>query len=450
MDKHEEAEQLLKQVVGFAFDHPEVWSALAMVLYKQGKIQEGVETLKYALTGGPYAKFKKPSKDSMVLFCLGFFMAALGYLAEPCSVFMKICQQDSSPTTLYMMAQMCRLVNDKALSSQALFSLCKAYEMSPLAFCSELIVFSSTFDLPQWDDLTSKRDIFKCLKNAMEGDVLQTYVVPEESKDLAQAIERKRDHAFWIVRGETPKITKVVKREDVMLEGLFSVQRGLVQPYVKPKLRIKGCQFSLHYMICVSSYYPLQVAYDRKCYAVLSPTVTGDPEDTMIVEEEEEGRGEKGRRSSDSILSFDELQAAFGDMGIDSQTLWVKLREKITSAMFELIRKVLKDKGQSRAKRFSELGLPKALSMEFVLDQHLEPWLVDVNRTPNLKNVTNAVFTDTILGAIVYSLGRHMFEASLGKVTLSSDLPFQQQKLYEDFKQCKQQYELLNMDCLFD
>ncbi len=71
-------------------------------------LQEAVESIKFALTGGPYGKFKKPSQDNMVLFCLAFFTAALGYLAEPCSLFMRICNEDSSPTTLYMMAQMCR------------------------------------------------------------------------------------------------------------------------------------------------------------------------------------------------------------------------------------------------------------------------------------------------------------------------------------------------------
>jgi hypothetical protein len=80
----------------------------------------------------------------------------------------------------------------------------------------------------------------------------------------------------------------------------------------------------------------------------------------------------------------------------------------------------------------------------------MEPWLVNVNRTPNLKkNVSNAVFTDTLLRAMVYSLGKQMFEASLEDVVRASPLPFQEQKLFEDFTQGKNQYELLNMDYLY-
>ena len=89
-----------------------------------------METIKFALTGGPYGKFKKPSKDNMVLFCLAFFTAALGYLAEPCSLFMKICNQDSSPTTLYMMAQMCRCVCD----SRSLFIIEKKKVLHSMSF----------------------------------------------------------------------------------------------------------------------------------------------------------------------------------------------------------------------------------------------------------------------------------------------------------------------------
>jgi hypothetical protein len=285
-----------------------------------------------------------------------------------------------------------------------------------------------------------------------EGDlsVLQTFVVPEESKELARSIEKDGASEFWIVRGETPKVTKVLKRESVMLEGLFTVQRGLVQPYVKPAFTIKGCQFSLHYMVCISSYYPLQVAYDKQCYAVLSPDAETKEEEKGMKAAATTSNG-AGARSSDSILSFGELQTALVDMGItDCEDLWVKLREKITSTMFELISQVLKDKGQSRAKRFSQLGLPKVLSVEFVLDQQMEPWLVNVNRTPNLKkNVSNAVFTDTLLRAMVYSLGKQMFEASLEDVVRASQLPFQEQKLFEDFTQGKNQYELLNMDYLY-
>ncbi len=39
LGKTEEAEATLKQLVGVAFDHPEVWSALSMNLYRQGKLQ---------------------------------------------------------------------------------------------------------------------------------------------------------------------------------------------------------------------------------------------------------------------------------------------------------------------------------------------------------------------------------------------------------------------------
>lgn len=440
MKRYEEAEQLLKQVVGFAFDHPEVWSALAMILYKQGKLQEGVEILKYALTGGPYGKFKKPSKDSMVLFCLAFFMAGMGYLAEPCSIFMKICQSDSSPTTLYMMAQMCRLVNDETLSSQALLSLCKAYEMSPLAFCTELVVFNSTFDLPQWTDLASSQDIFRCLKqNDEESNVLQTYLIPEESKDLADDLERAEEKGLWIVRGETPKTTKVVPKESLMLEGLFHLKRGLIQRYVKPPFLIKNCKFSLHFLVCITSYFPLQISYNTNCYTVLSSR--SDVEDML-----EGDKAQESAETDETILSFNELENIFTEKGIDCKALWANMKEKITSAMLTLTQEVLKVKQQARTKRFSELGLSKILSVEFVLDQNLQPWLVNVDRTPTLKSVSNKVFTETILGAVVHSLGKQMFENSLGDVVQSSTLPLKDQVLYRSYMNKKDQYQVLSID----
>ena len=153
----EEAEVVLKQVCGFAFDHPEVWSALSRVLFRQGKLEEAVDTIKFAMKGGPEGKFKKPSRDPMVLFCLAYFLACLGHIAEPCSLFLRICNDDPSPVSLYLAAQTCRLASDADLGSKAVKGLLSAYESSRLAFCSELAVFNATFAAPQWEDAISGR-----------------------------------------------------------------------------------------------------------------------------------------------------------------------------------------------------------------------------------------------------------------------------------------------------
>ena len=145
-EKFEQAELVLRSVAGLAFDHPQVWSALGLNLYTQGKIQEAVEMLRLALTGGPYGRYKNPGKDPMVLFCLAFFLALLGHLAEPATLFMKLVQSgNASPASLYMMYMTSRHVSDEVLASRAKEGLLMAHDQSEELFNSEMIAFKRTF-----------------------------------------------------------------------------------------------------------------------------------------------------------------------------------------------------------------------------------------------------------------------------------------------------------------
>ncbi|QDZ25665.1 hypothetical protein HOP50_18g82070 [Chloropicon primus] len=436
MGKMQEGESILKQVAGFAFDQPEIWSALGMNLFKQGKLQEAVQILKYAVTGGPEAKFKKPSRDNMVLFCIAFFQACLGYLAEPCSLFMRICNAEASPVSLYMMAQACRLVGDKILSAQALLSLLKAFEMSKVAFCSELVVFNSTFDLPQWTDvLASKASVFRCLGEGSQHQadgILPTYVLPEQVDKARDAVTE----GLWIIRGDSQ--AKSTARIFDAREELSALERGILQPYVAPDFLLRGCKFSLNFIACVTSYFPIQIAYNKRCFAELVPSSS-----SRVDKEREE-------ESKVVILDFDEVNSSFEQEGVDCDKLWAQVKEKMSSALLSLVHEVCQVKGQARAKRFSALGLSKMLRLEFVLDKNLEPWVVGVTGNPKLKDAPgNEAYAEALQSAVVHSLGRQIFENELRQVVDAGNLKLREQVMSQAYEKVKGSFEALQIESYY-
>lgn len=471
MSRFDEAENLLKQVAGSAFDYPEVWSALGMVLFKRGKLQESVEILKYALTGGPHGKFKKPSKDTMVLFCLAFFLGLLGHLAEPCSLFLRICNTESSPISLYMMAQTCKLCSDPRLASQALMSLCKAYEMAPQAFCSELAVFNSTFDMPQWTGaLSSKKEVARLLREEGEGEVggaeagtrngcrsdclPETYLLPEdleklESRARALADASAGESHLWLVRGDDPKESRVFHSEKLAQgahQALSFLKSGIAQPFLRPKVAVgEGREFSLRFVICITSLFPLRVAYNKECCAVVRTQSLPESPDTIADGEELE------KNEADAeVLAFDAAESKLAQAGVDRAWLWEKVREKLASAVLCLIHRVMEPMGEARGKRFSALGLTKILAADVSLSENHEPFVTKIDRAPRLRDASGShPLTAATMDAIVYSMGTHLCETSLKSVVEGTKLAFQDQQLIREFLKVREKFTPLDIDSYY-
>jgi len=445
MGRFSEAENVLKSVVASAFDYPEGWSALSMNLHRQGKLVEAVDLLKYAMTGGPYAKFKKPSKDSMVQFCLGLFKALLGYIAEPATLFIQICQKEPSPTTLFMMLRTCLMVKDYQLAESALSQICLAYDASPAAFVSEMVVFNSTFDLPHWTDLsTNKAFIEQCL-NSEDDFFPETYSIPEEFAQLTSGEGRVKDKV-WLIRGDSPKVTKVVRDGEDLNRELFAFESGLVQRYIGDTLLYQSRRFSLQCYIVISSYEPLEVEYNTELCGIVSKEEYNRDSDL-------DSDGCLPRLETGEVISSSELfhwleRSGDGKDANQPPVDVVKLKENLQQTIESTVRSLTAHFGQckneARPARYSAIGLPKIIVAEFIVDSQLKAWLTKVNSNPSLKhhNPIGKASINALSQTVLKGFGDKLFVTSESDSTLQGTI--HNSALYRDYEGCKHSFRLLH------
>jgi hypothetical protein len=94
------------------------------------------------------------------------------------------------------------------------------------------------------------------------------------------------------------------------------------------------------------------------------------------------GRGD-GRSSKQDDFLY--LRNEFNENNIDYELMWVKIRKSIQLVMNRYSSKQQHIDGHMCASNYiSYFGLPKILGFDFMLDDKMNPWLLEVNRFPGL------------------------------------------------------------------
>jgi hypothetical protein len=113
--------------------------------------------------------------------------------------------------------------------------------------------------------------------------------------------------------------------------------------------------------------------------AVYSDETSNDIDDQYMTNS---GRGD-GRSSKQGDFVF--LRKHFNQNNIDYDEMWLKIRESTQLVMNRYSLKQEPIDGEMFASDYiSYFGLPKILGFDFMLDDKINPWLLEVNRFPGL------------------------------------------------------------------
>lgn len=166
-------------------------------------------------------------------------------------------------------------------------------------------------------------------------------------------------------------------------------EQCLLQKMVDPLFLLKGRKFSLRvYVVYFSSTEVYLSSHGLVKLAAQSMTSSDgsrgiiDPRIHMT---------NSGREETMEQWAMDSLRSYLQDNGLDSQQLDDRLEEAILR-IFQRFKAASEDEEQSILKHLdstelpsTRLGIPKILGLDFVVDEELFPWLVEVNRFPGLE-----------------------------------------------------------------
>lgn len=232
------------------------------------------------------------------------------------------------------------------------------------------------------------------------------YVLPRERDALERDYKNQMssDKLIWMLKdaagygshGNVVATTSVVlSMYDCNRSAKVQEEPKLCQRIVDPPMLLNGCKFSLRVYVV---YFPDgdvltpegKQAHGSEVYvsteglvkfasAVYSDETSNDIDDQYMTNS---GRGD-GRSSKQGDFVF--LRKQFNQNNIDYDEMWLKIRESTQLVMNRYSLKQEPIDGEMFASDYiSYFGLPKILGFDFMLDDKINPWLLEVNRFPGL------------------------------------------------------------------
>jgi len=260
----------------------------------------------------------------------------------------------------------------KSLSTQ------DATTTSPLQSLLDLAKINlSPFDDPSLVQLDDKILLHKLLKSSPQATGLfwpHGYVLPTERENLKYHLDTKNQNTLWIAKrrsGYGSHGNQLLTSSDVM-EFKESEDGTLIQKVVESAMLLDGRKFSVRVYVV---YFALEEGevflMDNGLVKLASEPASSSSLDPRV------HMTNSGRETNMEQRDLRSLKQTLGEPAYTN--LW----ERIHSLTWTLLMEIYKPIQPSVS--LESLGLPKILGLDFVVDQDVQPWLLEVNRFPGLE-----------------------------------------------------------------
>ena len=219
------------------------------------------------------------------------------------------------------------------------------------------------------------------------------FVLPGERSKLRSYAKEVDIASPWILKeraGYGSHGNQVVSLDEILSEDTDEEDQMLCQQIVHPPLLFDGRKFSMRvYVIGVDG---VDEGDETQFYISSDglAKLASDPYDCSSGEAFMTNSG-LGEGDNAVQLDFQELRREFEKKGWDYDLLWKGIVDSTRSTM-QAYRSCCKEEGSSSDQRRNLCRLlstrslvPKILGLDFLVDNHQKPWLIEVNRFPGLE-----------------------------------------------------------------
>lgn len=428
------AEEAYAKGISVAFDHPDHWAGLARLsCAKFGALKNGINLLRVAISGGPEAKFKKPSKHPLVLFHLAHALHVQGYSAEPSSLYMRAARAGAGIMALFPLARIARdCVDDENLeqyidtwNEMRTQTLSGDAEMTTHVFAS-LDVFNQACVSPQFYELlhskTLARDVIEKFdstrtvalpKMVRSGDDSDEKTAKDDDDDDVYILKGAHARFPGVYKDPTPRVGRLGEFRSLIGDAASRRSRGeiIAEERVRDVL-VDECGRKCSVRVRVA-YVPAvdasrDVAYVSNCVSVNSAAseyvVVADEGEIESADDinarELTNRGPGGDEST--VISREgEMAEVFKRMlGVDDvSTALLNSVETVVAALRAHARLETNFIQDAEFTAYAAIGAPLFMELEFVFqnvasDSAPQPWFIGVQRSKYRQEGERAFIMD--------------------------------------------------------
>ncbi len=291
-----------------------------------------------------------------------------------------------------------------------------------------LVLHSNEMDFYKWDRIRKKEGLHAAIcefRNDAGNEAFpscpETFVMPQDFDALAEA--SAGESPIWIVKplmlfgGQGIRLTESLS--DIPREDGYVVQRYIANPCL-----VGGKKSHIRLYMLISSVNPLRIYLfrdgivrfapepyrraagwlDRPGIHITNTALHVDHPDLVLSDDPDE-------EASGNIWSLSAFLDHLGREGASVSSLWSRF-EDLATRLALVIRHTGLFREQAR-QPMPHAYPPKLLGMDVLLDETLQPWLMEIQRTPAtggrgavVKKVNNRVFTTIARMSAVQLLGR--------------------------------------------
>lgn len=291
-----------------------------------------------------------------------------------------------------------------------------------------LVLHSNEMDFYKWDRIRKKEGLHAAIcefrkdaGNEAFPSCPETFVMPQDFDALAEA--SAGESPIWIVKplmlfgGQGIRLTESLS--DIPREDGYVVQRYIANPCL-----VDGKKSHIRLYMLISSVNPLRIYLfrdgivrfapepyrraagwlDRPGIHITNTALHVDHPDLVLSDDPDE-------EASGNIWSLSAFLDHLGREGASVSSLWSRF-EDLATRLALVIRHTGLFREQAR-QPMPHAYPPKLLGMDVLLDETLQPWLMEIQRTPAtggrgavVKKVNNRVFTTIARMSAVQLLGR--------------------------------------------
>lgn len=416
-----EAEMALTITVASNPDSPDCWTSFARHLARRGFVTDAVAALRAAIAGGPEAKWLKPRADPGVMVTLGYLMHIRGHVAEPASLYTGALSLGGGfiAATLLSRVQLEMGDEDESVRVAKHLAARDAFAKHPKELAGQIEALNVSFQAPQFEIAARKHVMAEMLSDAGCVDVApQTLSFSEKDENdwennsswMLKAFRRafEGDSSAQRVFNNVSSTTQVL---DALNIANLSPETATMQRYVSknsPKTK-HGQSVSLRFFA--------EVVGDENEKSKLTWSVSDgfviraaapvlfeinsrldQPEDDFMVDISDPRDAAAWSKTNSFGVRSDAGDETATDIDPVDWSVARDVAHRKADTYFSLATKVWQTKvGEFDAQtHWRRVQLPKLLELTFVLDEHHEPWLVDVDPHPSLSKYAQNTENDDV------------------------------------------------------
>ena len=238
------------------------------------------------------------------------------------------------------------------------------------------------------DDKIRLHDLLSSRKEITNRFWPEGYTIASSNNTQLKRIREDEPESLWISKlrfGYGSHGNTIFKLKDEKIEAMIEKEEDsiLFQRMVEPMLLLDGYKFSLRIYFV---YFRPGKAYISKAGLVkLASTRAAANQDNSI--DPRVHMTNSGRESSMQQRDLQYLSSALKKSGHSYDDFWHRIKSVVKDSLtvFHQNQNVENAQVSECEERRRQLGIPKILGFDFVVDEFCRPWLVEVNRFPGLE-----------------------------------------------------------------